>query len=90
MDRVAEPDRRREPDPVEPEAGNVDGVAPPEFAVEELELQGASVADRAQVGDHPGEVGDAVAGLDPVRVGLHERGGRGGQVVDVEAGEAIK
>ena len=75
------------PEPVEPAAGDLGGVVLPERAVEELQRERAAVADRPQVGDHAGQVGDSFAEHHPVGIGLRQRVGTGGNVVDVEAGE---
>ena len=58
-------------------------------AVEKLERERTAVADRAQVGDHARQVGDALADHHAVLVFLGERIGLGGQVVDVKAGEPL-
>ena len=80
---------RQRTNPLEPARDHLQRVLLPQPAVEELERQRAAVADRAQVGDHARQVGDALADHHAVLVLLGERVGLGRHVVDVEAGEAI-
>ena len=75
------------PHPLKPALGDGLRVALPEVAVEQLERKRAVVADGTEVGNHFRQIGDSVANHDAVVVGLRERVGIGGHVVDVEVGQ---
>src|SRR5271157_2654438 len=75
--------------PLEPARDDRLRVAFPEVAVEQLERKRAVVADGTEVGNHLRKIGDSVANHDAVVVGLRERVGIGGHVVDVEVGQPI-